>query len=203
MQTQADFRASPPTLSHTPPQLRGWARGALDVGARSSRPSLTSAVTGQNTAAGPDGGRDGCGAPAPSPGRNRHSPELPGPDGLLGRQGLPMTRRLLPAECSGGLGDHLAAARPGRTMAGRGWGRAQGHGRLRGPAGHLCLCQGLGAEATGEEPGTPVPTHRHPKVRAVRLLSPPLGPHHSLTSPAGPPPREANGEVTDRAPEDS
>lgn len=153
-----------PTKPCSPSPLRSGC-GLVEVwrsGRCLSSPSVTSAPTGQNTAAGPDGGRDGCGAPAPSPGRDCHSPELPWA-GWAGR-GCPVTRCLLPTECFGCLGDHLAAAGPGRAMAGRGWGRAQGHGRLSRPAGHLCLCQGLGAEATGEEPGTPVPTLRHDRI---------------------------------------
>lgn len=87
-------------------------------------------------------------------------------------RGCAVTQCLLPTECSGCLGDHLAAAGPGGAMAGRGRGCAQSHGRLSRAAGHLCLCQGLGAGATGEEPGTPVPTRRHDKVASSASFLP-------------------------------
>nr|XP_008521467.1 PREDICTED: solute carrier family 25 member 34 isoform X1 [Equus przewalskii] len=80
--------------------------------------ALRRAFQGQNAAAGPDGGRNGRGAPAPSP------------------------------ECPGRLGDHLEAAGPGRAVAGRGWSRAPSHSWLGCPTGHFCLSQGMGARAT-------------------------------------------------------
>ena len=71
--------------------------------------------------------------------------------------GCPVTPCPLPTEPPGCLGDHLAAAGPGRAVAGRRGCRAPGHGRLGRSAGYLCLCQGLGAGATGEDLGAPMP----------------------------------------------
>lgn len=73
-------------------------------------------------------------------------------------RGCPVTLCPLPTERPGRHGDHLAAAGPGRSVAGCGRGCAPSHGWLSCPAGHLRLCQGLGAGATGEGPGTH--THR-------------------------------------------
>lgn len=191
-----DFRASPQPYS-TPPKLWGepmelWVSGRAPPGPVSRLLSQVKTQLQAQTVAAMAVGH-----------QHHHQVGAVTPQSSLGRmgsragRGCPVTCCLLPAERSGGLGDHLATARPGRTMAGCGWGRAQGHGRLSRAAGHLCLCQGLGAEATGKERGTPVPTPRHPEVRAICLPSPCLRPHHTLTSPVRPPPREAKGEVTD------
>lgn len=90
------------------------------------------------------------------------SPELPrlgGWGGSRAGRGSLVTPCPLPTECPGRLGDHLAAAGSGGTVEGCGRGCAPGHGRIGRPAGHLHFCQGLGAGATGEGPGTTVPTH--------------------------------------------
>ncbi|XP_073651709.1 solute carrier family 25 member 34 isoform X1 [Tursiops truncatus] len=114
---------------------------------------------GQNAAAGSDGGRDGCGTPAPSP-------ERPG--------------------C---LGDHLAAAGPGGAVAGCGWGRATGHGGLGCSAGHLRLRQGLGAGATVAPRGQLArgPGRRHDQQRSCGHGHDPLrrGQHAAVQSACG------------------
>lgn len=125
------------------------------------RPSVTFAFTGQNAAAGPDGGRDGRGAPAPPPGGTVTPQGSSGWAGSWAGRRCAVTLCLLPAEHPGRHGDHLAAAGPGRAVEGRGRGCAPSHGRLSCPAGHLRLCQGLGAGATGEGPGAPAPTQKH------------------------------------------
>lgn len=173
MQTQE----SHPTLFHTPAKLQVRAHGGPGVGAQGGmpstqslarlsqgsipRPSVTFAFTGQNAAAGPDSGCDGCGAPAPPPGGIVTSQGSSGWAGSWAGRGCAVTLCLLPTEHPGRHGDHLAAARPGRAVEGCGWGCAPSHGRLSCPAGHLRLCQGLGAGATGEGPGAPAPTQKH------------------------------------------
>lgn len=131
-------------------------------------PSITSALTGQNAAAGPDGGRDGRGAPAPPPGGTVTPQSSLGWVGSWAGRGCPVTLCPLPTERPGRHGDHLAAAGPGRSVAGCGRGCAPSHGWLSCPAGHLRLCQGLGAGATGERPGTQTPRSEE----ATCLLSP-------------------------------
>lgn len=159
------------------------------------RPSVTFAFTGQNAAAGPDGGCGGRGAPAPPPGGTIAPQGSCGWMGSWAGRGCTVTLCLLPAEHPGCHGDHLAAAGPGRAVEGRGWGCAPSHGRLSCPAGHLRLCQGLGAGAAGEGPGHLRPPRNTGARRAPCLLSPCLSLNHSLTSPARPPHRRG---VTDQ-----
>lgn len=162
--------------------------------------SVTSALTGQNAAAGPDGGCNSRGAPAPPPGGTVTPQSSLGWVGSWAGRGCPLTLCPLPAEHPGCRGDHLAAAGPGRAVAGCGWSCAPSHGGLRCPAGHLRFCQGLGAGATGEGLGPPVPTH----TDTLEGGGPPgsflpiyLGPNHTLIPPAGPPHRESQGVGTD------
>lgn len=159
------------------------------------RPSVTFAFTGQNAAAGPDGGCGGRGAPAPPPGGTIAPQGSCGWMGSWAGRGCTVTLCLLPAEHPGCHGDHLAAAGPGRAVEGRGWGCAPSHGWLSRPAGHLRLCQGLGAGAAGEGPGHLRPPRNTGARRAPCLLSPCLSLNHSLTSPARPPHRRG---VTDQ-----
>lgn len=117
-----------------------------------SRTLGPSVLTGQDTAAGPDSGCSGRGAPAPAPGEHLTLRVW----GLLQLARLQAEQRLavssysLPTERPGGLGDHLAAAGPAGAVAGCGWSCAPSHGGLSRPAGHLCLRQDLGAEAASK-----------------------------------------------------
>ncbi|XP_063487925.1 solute carrier family 25 member 34 isoform X2 [Symphalangus syndactylus] len=152
--------ALPPTICSPP---RG--RVLLPPQPRGSRGRGTGSLRGepclpdQNAAASPDSGRDGRGTPAQSP------------------------------DCPGCLGDHLAAARAVGAVAGRWWGCAPSHGGLSCPAGHLRLCQGLGAEATvapgGQLAGGPGWGHDQQHSRGCRHDPLRCGQHATIQSAGG------------------
>ncbi|XP_029083805.1 solute carrier family 25 member 34 isoform X1 [Monodon monoceros] len=110
-------------------------------------------------------------------------------------RGRPVTLCPLPAERPGCLGDHLAAAGPGGAVAGCGWGRAPGHGRLGCSAGHLRLRQGLGAGATVAPRGQLAggPGRGHDQQRSCGHSHDPLrrGQHAAVQSACG---RSGQGE---------
>ena len=202
----------PQPYSTPPTKLQVWAQGGVGVRARGGVPSTRTACPGSSKVPSP-----GPVSPLLSQVKtqlqaqtvaamavgHQHPHQVgtvtprsfPGWVGWMGPwagRGRPVTLCPLPAERPGCLGDHLAAAGPGGAVAGCGWGRAPGHGRLGCSAGHLRLRQGLGAGATGEElPPTPRST------RASGLLSPSLsGPLSRLHISSWTPRREAQGLVT-------